>query len=74
MSENAFSPGLNCIYGASGGFFSLTVKYLNTWTGERLHFGFAGVRCEECGHGYLLAFSCKRRQFYPFCHLKRIIG
>ena len=24
-----------------------------------LHLGFARVRCESCGHEYLLAFSCK---------------
>jgi hypothetical protein len=35
--------------------------------------GFARVRCEECGHEYLLAFSCKRRQFCPSCHQKRVI-
>jgi hypothetical protein len=28
-----------------------------------LHFGFARVKCEDCGHEYLLAFSCKRRHF-----------
>lgn len=36
------------------------------------HFGFARVRCEEYGHEYLLAFSCKRRHFCPSCHQKRI--
>ena len=30
-----------------------------------LHFGFARVKCEDCGHEYLLAFSCKRRYFCP---------
>jgi len=30
-----------------------------------LHNGFARVRCEDCGHEYLLAFSCKRRHFCP---------
>ena len=25
--------------------------------------GFARVRCEDCGHEYLLAHSCKRRHF-----------
>jgi len=38
-----------------------------------LHFGFARVRCEDCGHEYLLAFSCKRRHFYPSCHQKRVV-
>ena len=28
-----------------------------------LHNGFARVKCGECGHEYLLAFSCKRRHF-----------
>ena len=27
-----------------------------------LHLGFARVKCEDCGHEYLLAFSC-----YPYC-------
>ena len=31
------------------------------------------MRCEECGHEYLLAFSCKRRQFCPSCHQKRVV-
>ncbi len=38
-----------------------------------LHMGFARLRCEECGHEYLLAFSCKRRQFCPSCHQKRVL-
>ena len=35
--------------------------------------GFARVRCGECGHEYLLAFSCKRRHFCPSCHQKRVV-
>jgi len=38
-----------------------------------LHCGFARVKCESCGHEYLLAFSCKRRHFCPSCHQKRVI-
>ena len=38
-----------------------------------LHNGFARVRCKDCGHGYLLAFSCKRRHFCPSCHQKRVV-
>ena len=38
-----------------------------------LHFGFARVKCKECGHEYLLAYSCKRRHFCPSCHQKRVI-
>jgi hypothetical protein len=37
------------------------------------HCGFARVRCEYCGHEYLLADSCKRRHFCPSCHQKRVI-
>jgi hypothetical protein len=29
------------------------------------HIGFAGVKCKDCGLEYLLAFSSKRRHFYP---------
>jgi hypothetical protein len=32
--------------------------------------GFARVRCDECSHEYLLAFSCKGRWFCPSCHQK----
>jgi len=38
-----------------------------------LHNGFARVRCEDCGHEYLLAHSCKRRHFCPSCHQKRVV-
>ena len=38
-----------------------------------LHNGFARVRCKDCGHEYLLAFSCKRRQLCPSCHQKRVV-
>jgi hypothetical protein len=34
---------------------------------------FARVRCDDCGHEYLVAFSCKRRHFCPSCHQKRVI-
>jgi len=37
------------------------------------HFGFARVRCGECGHEYLLPFSCKRRYFCPSCRQKHVI-
>ena len=29
--------------------------------------GFLRLRCAECGHDKLLAFSCKRRGFCPSC-------
>ena len=35
--------------------------------------GFARVRCGECGHEYLLAFSCRGRWFCPSCHQKKVI-
>jgi len=38
-----------------------------------LHNGFARVKCGECDHEYLLAFSCKRRHFCPSCHQKRVV-
>lgn len=33
--------------------------------------GFARVRCTGCGHGMLLAFSCKRRAVCPSCTGRR---
>ena len=38
-----------------------------------LHNGFARVKCRDCYHEYLLAFSCKRRHFCPSCHQKRVV-
>lgn len=35
--------------------------------------GFARIRCMDCGHEYLLAFSCKRRHFCPSCHERRVL-
>lgn len=34
--------------------------------------GFARVRCDDCAHECLLAFSCKCRYFCPSCHAKRL--
>jgi hypothetical protein len=34
--------------------------------------GFARIRCDDCAHEYLLAFSCKCRYFCPSCHAKRL--
>ena len=41
--------------------YVMTVIYKYLDCGD-LHFGFARVRCEKCGHEYLLAFSC-----YSYC-------
>ncbi len=35
--------------------------------------GFARVRCPDCHHEYLLAFSCRGRWFCPSCHSKKVI-
>jgi hypothetical protein len=37
-----------------------------------LQFGFVRVRCESCGHGRLVAFSCKGRAFCPSCLGRRM--
>ena len=39
-----------------------------------LDFGFARVRCPDCGDEYLLAFSCKARCLCPSCHKKRQVS
>lgn len=35
--------------------------------------GFARVKCTECGHEFLVSYSCKRRHFCPSCHQKRVV-
>jgi hypothetical protein len=38
-----------------------------------LHNGFARVKCCDCHHEYLVAFSCKGRHFCPSCHQRRVV-
>lgn len=35
--------------------------------------GIAPIRCDDCAHEHLLAFSCKCRYFCPSCHSKRLV-
>ncbi len=35
--------------------------------------GFARIKCKDCKHEFLLAFSCKGRYFCPSCHQKRVL-
>jgi hypothetical protein len=34
--------------------------------------GFARARCDDCGHDFLVAFSCKGRGVCPFCNTRRM--
>jgi len=34
--------------------------------------GFLRLRCGDCGHDKLLAFSCKRRGIRPSCGVRRV--
>ena len=34
--------------------------------------GFLRLRCADCGHDKLVAFSCKRRGFCPSCGARRM--
>jgi hypothetical protein len=34
--------------------------------------GFARARCEDCGHDFLVAFSCKGRGVCPSCNTRRM--
>jgi len=40
--------------------------------GDLTH-GFARVRCPDCRHEFLLAFSCRGRWFCPSCHAKKVV-
>ena len=35
--------------------------------------GFLRLRCADCAHEKLVAFSCKRRGFYPSCGARRMV-
>jgi ribosomal protein S27E len=39
----------------------------------RLEQGFLRLRCEDCKHEHLIAFSCKRRGFCPRCGARRMV-
>lgn len=38
-----------------------------------LHQGFARIKCPDCQHEYILAFSCRGRWFCPSCHNKKVV-
>ena len=38
-----------------------------------LHQGFARIKCPDCQHEYLLAFSCRGSWFCPSCHNKKVV-
>ncbi len=62
-------------FSSKHGFFRLYVKQViyRYFDCGILQNGFARVKCGECGHEFLLAFSCKRRHFCPSCHQKRVV-
>lgn len=35
--------------------------------------GFARAHCDECGHDFLIAFSCKGRRVCPSCNTRRMV-
>ena len=35
--------------------------------------GFARIKCPDCHHEYILAFSCRGRWFCPSCHNKKVV-
>ena len=35
--------------------------------------GFASARCDDCGHDYFVAFSCKGRGVCPSCNTRRMV-
>ena len=37
-----------------------------------LAYGFAWARCPDCGHDFLVAFSCKGRGLCPSCNARRM--
>ncbi len=57
------------------GFYRLVIsrvvrKYLEC--GD-LHQGFARIKCPDCHHQFILAFSCRGRWFCPSCHAKKVV-
>lgn len=38
------------------------------------HHGFARLKCGQCRHACILAFSCKARYFCPSCRQKRVLA
>ena len=38
-----------------------------------LHQGFARIKCPDCHHQFILAFSCRGRWFCPSCHNKKVV-
>ena len=59
----------------SHGFYRQVINHVvrnYLWCGN-LTQGFARVRCPDCHHEFLLAFSCRGRWFCPSCHEKKVV-
>ena len=69
--EQVYEDRFERQYGFSRAYLTRVIyRYLDC--GD-LHNGFARIKCRDCCHEYLLAFSCKRRHFCPSCHQKRVV-
>lgn len=72
---NEFLERYDDLYQSRYGFYRPVInhvvqKYLEC--GD-LHQGFARIKCPDCQHEYLLAFSCRGRWFCPSCHNKKVV-
>jgi hypothetical protein len=50
----------------------LAKPFVSIWSGIFAH-GFARAWCDDCGHDYFVAFSCKGRGVCPSCNTRRMV-
>ncbi len=70
-----FEESYDKLFQKKYGFYRLVIsrvvrKYLEC--GD-LHQGLARIKCSDCHHQYILAFSCRGRWFCPSCHNKKVV-
>ena len=70
-SSDAVTQASKCRESAGAGEGNRFRRYLEC--GILAH-GFARVRCGQCGHDFLIAFSCKRRGVCPSCNSRRMVA
>jgi hypothetical protein len=59
--------------GAGGGPAHVERELRRSLDSGILAHGFARARCAQCGHAFLIAWSCKGRGVYPACNPRRMV-
>lgn len=52
---------------------AVTIQLMRRAASPHFAHGFARARCNDCGHDYFVAYSCKSRGVCPSCNTRRMV-